>query len=225
MNNSKLFNFLALEQSSPLVPHINAYWSLHQENRQRIYEYSMRTEGVDKETAKWCTNWNKCLINCIILPLYIRLLQFLKENYHQFNISISQYLDMFPKLPEDELKPYFEQMLKIFYQKVYNLELLPVRTRNNNVHWFKPSELKFTRDLNSFLYSTENDIYEIIETIGINLCKENFLIDLFKRYSGVKLTLLNPNNINDRLKVISILTFLIIIILFELRSKYIKHLR
>jgi hypothetical protein len=205
VNNSKLFNFLALDQSSPLVPHINAYWSLHQENRQKIYEYSMRTENVDKETAKWCTNWNKCLINCIILPLYIRLLRFLKENYHQFNISISQYLKLFPKLPEDELKRYFEQMFTSFYQQVYELELLPVKNRNNNLHWFKPSELAFTKDLNSFIYSTEHDnyniaIYEIIEAIGINLCSENVLIELFESH-GVKLAVLNPDNIIDRLKV------------------------
>ena len=117
-----------------------------------------------------------------------------------------KYLEMFPNLSEGELKPYFKQMLNIFYHKVYNLELLPILNPNNNLQWFKPSELKFTRDLNSFLYSNEydnyNDIYEIIETIGINLCSENFLIGLFES-NGVELAVLNPININDRLKVIS----------------------
>lgn len=119
---------------------------------------------------------------------------------------IWKYLEMFPNLSDGELKPYFEQMLNIFYQRVYNLELLPILNPNNNLQWFKPSELKFTRDLNYFLYLTEHDnhydIYEIIETIGINLCRENFLIELFES-NGVELAVLNPININDRLKVIS----------------------
>jgi hypothetical protein len=209
VNNSKLFSFLPLDQSSPIVPHINAYWSLHQENRQRIYEYSMRTENVDKETAKWCTDWNLCLINCIILPLFIQLLEHLKRNYFSLNIPMSQfiykYLNMFPNLHENELKPYFKQMANSFYRQIYELELITVLNNNNNLQWFKPTQLLFTRDLDYFLYSNnysdfEASIYEIIETIGINLCRENFLIDLFK-HSSIGLSTLQPNHITYRLIV------------------------
>lgn len=173
----------------------------------------MRTENVDKETAKWCTDWNLCLINCTILPLFIQLLEHLKRNYtslNTLNIPMSQfinrYLNMFPKLSENELKPYFEQMVKSFYQQLYELELIPVLNRNNNLHWFKPSQLLFTRDLDYFLYSNkyndfEASIYEIIETIGINLCRENFLIDLFKQHSSIDLSTLQPNHITYRLIV------------------------
>lgn len=206
MNNTKLFNFLALDQNSPLVTHINAYWSLHQENRQKIYEYSMRTENVDKETAKWCTNWNKCLINCIILPLYIQLLQFLKQICYTFNIPrfIGKYLEMFPKLAEGELKPYFEQMFKGFYQQVYELELVPVLNHNNNLQWFKPSQLRFSRPLQSFLtdhIDKKASVYAITEQIGVKLCRKNFLIDLFKSHSNIDLTVIKPADIINGLKV------------------------
>ena len=169
----------------------------------------MRTENVDKETAKWCTDWNLCLINCIILPLFIQLLEHIKQNYTSLNIPMSQfinrYLKLFPKLSENDLKPYFEQMAKSFYQQAYELELIPVLKRNNNLQWFKPSQLLFTKDLDYFLYSNkysdfEASIYEIIETIGINLCRENFLIDLFKR-SSIDLSTLQPNHITYRLIV------------------------
>ena len=211
MNNSKLFSFLPLDQTSPLVPQINAYWSLHQENRQKIYEHSMRSEKVDKETAKCFTNWNLSIINHIILPLFIQLLEYLKQNYTSLNIPINQfinrYLCLFPNLRENELKPYFEQMANSFYQQLYyNLELIPVLNHNNNLQWFKPSQLLFTKDLDYFLYSNkysdfEASIFEIIETIGINICRENILIDLFHKHSRIDLLSLKPNHIIDRFKV------------------------
>ena len=215
MNNSKLFSFLPLDQSSPLVPHINAYWSLHQENRQKIYEHSMRTENVDKRTAEWCTNWNLSIINYIILPLFIQLLEHLKKNYTSLRLNIpmdqfiKRYLCLFPNLRENDLKPYFEQMANSFYQQLYNLELIPVLSRNNNLQWFKPSQLQFTRHFDAFVsnYSLINYEYRILESIGIQYCRENYLIDFFKKHSEINLLVLKPNDIINKLKVKMILFY------------------
>ena len=204
-----MFSFLPLDQTSPLVPHINAYWSLHQENRQKIYDYSMRAENVDKETAKWCTNWNLSIINYIILPLFIQMLEYLKQNYTILNITMSQfiykYLNMFPNLSENELKPYFEKMAKSFYFQAYELELIPVLNQNNSLQWFKPSQLLFTKDLDTFLfksnYNCKNFIYEILETIGIRYCRNDFLIEIFKKHSKIDLSVLKPEDITSKLKV------------------------
>jgi hypothetical protein len=149
----------------------------------------MRTENVDKGTAKWCTNWNLSIINYIILPLFIQMLEYLKlkQNYTILNITMSQfiykYLNMFPNLHENELKPYFKQMANSFYRQIYELELITVLNNNNNLQWFKPSQLLFTRDFDAFLskhmFMLIKYEYMILESIGIQYCRENYLIEFF----------------------------------------------
>lgn len=120
MPKSKLFSYLPLEQASPLPFHINGYWALHQENRQRIYEYCMRDKNVNAEMATWCTDWNLCIINDIILPLFVQLLEYLKQ--HQFTLQFGpdSFLSLFPNKNslDKMLLPYFEPMFSSFYKQI-----------------------------------------------------------------------------------------------------------
>ena len=64
----------------------------------------------------------------------------------------------------------------------------------------------FTRDFQHFLSlngdidTKYEDFYMILETIGINSCRENFLIEFFETHD-VNLPMLKPNHIVDALIV------------------------
>lgn len=170
----------------------------------------MRTDHVDKKTAKWCTDWNLCILNHIILPLFIQLLEYLHDNQSKHNFGVTSYLNLFPdkKVLDEMLKPYFEPMYTSFYKRIYDLCLIPTKNQNNNFVWYKPEELHFSTELNTFLlclknWSQEfdNSIFKIIENMDIPICRRKHLISKFKDNSNIELTILQPIHLIDRFKV------------------------
>jgi sacsin len=114
--NFKLFNYLPLEQPSPFLFHINGYFALKHENRTHIYDYGLRSEGMNQLLANWCTDWNLYLINFIILPLYLQFMEHLKATANEADFIIENYLRMLPRSVSDEpIRPYFTPMLRMFF--------------------------------------------------------------------------------------------------------------
>jgi hypothetical protein len=68
-----------LEQESPFPVHINAYFSLRHENRTHLFDYDERGKTVKAEQSEWCTDWNLYIMNFIVYPLYIQVMEYLKE--------------------------------------------------------------------------------------------------------------------------------------------------
>jgi hypothetical protein len=209
----KLFNYLPLDQESPFPFHINAYFSLHNENRTHIYDYGLRDEHMNQAKAKWCTDWNLFLINFIVMPQYISLLDCLKQALKKNEIDIPFYLSMLPKLNNNkQLDPYFIPMLKLFYTKIHGMSLVPIEVVNvqnqTKIDWFQPAELQMTSNLEAFLNNPLgiNDnigvIFKILVKARIKVCNYYSLTELFRLYASINLVQLTYIHIVNGLKLV-----------------------
>lgn len=204
--NYMIYNYLPLNQKSPFKLHLHGNWALHQENRTHLYEYGMRNENVQKQDAKWFTDWNLCLINLVICPLYLKMIKFIQENSEQYSKEkpkefIQSFLDIFPNITSqsEELKPYFESMCKEFYLRLLNMNSVPI-IESLTISWSKPINLLFTQNFEASFLGNSDELCEIVKKCNINICRYNNLIGLFKNNASYDLPQLNPKNLIDGLK-------------------------
>lgn len=205
----RIYNFLPLEsEKSPLKCHINAYWALREENRTSLFDFGMRTKDADKETAEWLTNWNLGLVNLIIYPLFLEFIKkfhliYLNNSNEKQNPDkfIDLYFSLLPNvysIPEST-RSYFENLCMKFYEEIYKQELIPIF--NNEIKWFKPSELYFSNSFESYftqnlflLRSNDptNTLCNIVWNADIKICRHKNLVQLFKQNANIILNLLTP---------------------------------
>ncbi|CAF0897987.1 unnamed protein product [Brachionus calyciflorus] len=199
-NKWKIFNFLPLEQESPLKCHINAYWALHQENRTHIYEFASRNENVDKDLAKWLSDWNLCLINYGLLPVYLEMVKYIQKNYSDFlgnnEEFITKYFEIFPTKNglNEKLRPYFDNFVTKFYSSINNLPVIPIQN-DEKIEWFQPSELYFSINFESYFThkSRIDKMCDIIKKSGVNICRHNKLVNLFRENSEIEMKKIDYN--------------------------------
>lgn len=224
-NKSKLFCYLPLEQPSPVAyVHVNADWSLHRENRLRIYDFCMRQANLNKQTAERCIDWNLCIFGTIIVPLMIRLLEHVKNEQINYTSRtgdglagfVDKYINLFPHNEnQKDLDGYFKSMYNLFYQRMLQLELLPiVRTISGRLEWFKPRQVYFFKRfndhlrteltlLNSEVYeSLKQSIYRMIDYLNLVLCHQKKVYNWFKSFAKADLIILKSSEIIEKLKVI-----------------------
>lgn len=208
-NTYTFFNLQSLEQQSPIGVHLNANWAMSKSNRTQLVDYTT-------DLAKTDTDWNKCLINHIILPLFIKLFEYLKQNVDLYNLNrdffMRKYLNLLPhKDPADNLKPYFADFLSTFYSTIYPMDLIPtVNYQSDSLSWHKPSEIYFTTGLDRFLneyFTTEEaafdcikEIYLLLQNASLKLCRHNQVAGLFTRFSGIQLNHLTAIVVINKLK-------------------------
>ena len=203
----KFYNYLPLEQDSPISCHINGHWSLHKENRTHLYEYNLREENVNKEVAVMVTDWNLSLINNIILPLYLRLIELIKtkikvNEIDNYKLFIANFINILPSNLEsfEKSKPYFDTFFTNVYKQLHNINCIPVRYgKSGFIQWYKPSELIFS--LNQFFpFDVRKPLEFIFVNLGIKICKNNQLINNFSKYSQIELVKLNDIHIVNAFK-------------------------
>ena len=200
-----IYNFLPIEnETSPLKCHINAYWALREENRTNLFDFGMRTKNADKDTAEWLTNWNLCLINLIIFPLFLELINNFRNNSNfgekcnteQF---IEAYLSIFPDINNIQKdNKYFENFFREFYKTIMDLKTIPIFL--NEINWFRPNQLYFSLNFKTFMNRSiirfnqieSKIIFDIFWSANIYICKYNSLIKIFKQNGNVDLALLTP---------------------------------
>ena len=212
-DNYKLYNCLPLQQQSPLNCNINAYWCLHKENRTNIYEFNQREENVDKETALLSTNWNLNLINKMILPLYINLVELVVQNYKSGLIayeSVDQFVEKYLKLfsygiqDKKEIQPYFKEFYVSFYKGTHSINCLPYVNSNQKIDWVKPAEVVFSSSLENYFYKNSiksfNEIFNILVQIDLKILKQSHLIALFK-HGNVELKEIKPSDVINAFKI------------------------
>lgn len=198
----KLYNYLPLEQNSPIKCSINANLALHAENRMHLYDYNLREANLNKKLSEEESDWNLAVLEWIILPLYLKLVNYIKNNFQRYPNFIQNFLELFPKeLDDPRLKPYFMPIFLKFYQNIKDLEIIPI-AKKGVLQWFKPSELVFTRNFDSHVYCIlepkDLDVFhEILNQAEINICIYNDLIDLFKKIAQIDLNLISADIITN----------------------------
>jgi hypothetical protein len=201
----KLFSFLPLDQVSPFPVHVNGYFTLLHENRTNIFEHGLRTVDVNLEASEWCTDWNSYIFQFIILPLYLRMLECLKDEYFR---DTKSYLEMMPRLPVDDKKmlPYIKPMLFKFYNSIYSQCLIPVQnSKDGAIQWFEPRELRMSSSLSKFYFLNPPKLSAALSALdkaGINFCPHTDLISLFKNAGDLELTVLSVYDVLEGFKAI-----------------------
>ncbi len=207
----KIFNNLPLEQNSPLPVHINAYWALSKENRTQIFEYAEKyKDNAEKDRTNWNIQYNLALFNNIILSCYLRLfnrLKFAGVSKTNMEYFIKNTKHLFPDKPEGQKEGYFQEMAKIFYQKILNVECIPIIDIYNkeSVKWFRPKDILFTSKFESFLKNNDYEeqidlICSILAKSGINICRSKKIFDKFKREDKTSLNELTGSFIVEHFK-------------------------
>jgi hypothetical protein len=216
----KLYNFLPLEQESPLFSHLNSHWCLHEENRTKLYEFGQKSNNINSIKAqfdKYAPEWNLVVINSLICPLYIELFNSVKEKINQRcssnNLEFSElvlknYFKLFPQnLNESMLNnnnSYFNQLFKDFYSKIIHVACVPIISNfNGSIEWYKPSEIYFINKLELFFkkkFTHKSKIVEILSHLGINICTDRSYLNLFKIYASIDLKQIDSQKIIEQLK-------------------------
>ena len=219
-----IYNFLPLEQKSPFCFHINGYWALHQENRTQLYDFAQTEQNVDRGTGVWNTKWNQSLINFIILPLYIKLMQFIIKrighnvNNENLEIFLQNWIKLFPQVLDevswDQLKPYFEKMYEKFYPNISEKKIIPINELNAkdpfNLNWYSAKDTLFSKSfIKFFAFNTELDVQLLMEILiksGLKISSHNKLIDLFKEFGKIDLNQIQPSNLIQHLRDSKLIT-------------------
>ena len=203
----KIFCFLPLHQESPLNCHVNGYFALAHENRRSLFSAS--ESHFDNTRVLNSVNWNKAIVENIICPCYIRLIEICidRDYFGKFDKQLRKYDYFFRnEIEAKNSRDYFEEMFKKFYKDISEVPCVPLETTPRK--WLKPYDptLYFTRTFKNFLrqetdtlkltqcftghinlcYKIE-ECFEILTKIQINITSRNKLLDLFKKFADREL--------------------------------------
>ena len=134
---NRLFCFLPLPVPTKLPVHINGHFALDHETRRGLWNAESNTDSYKKD-------WNKCLMEGVIAPVYCTLLCLMRDEVQQFgksenyNDRMSKYFSLFPRIVSDEV-PYVNDMVKAVYKYIgtENLHVLPIK--GNDFMWMGPT--------------------------------------------------------------------------------------
>ena len=202
----QIYSFLPLQQRSPIDCHVNGFWALQYDNRKSLFN----SETKDHI----CTKWNQILIYHIVLPLYLKSLNKRIESFNNKFKSkdiedFSSYLDYFPHeiKTDHSIKVYFEAFNKSFYQRISDIESVPILDPNTKqVKWQKPNQLIFSKPLVDFLnvLKTCQNIHEIcqeiLQKIQIKICEYNQLLARFSSIGNINLNEITTETIIQAFK-------------------------
>ena len=123
----KAFCFLPLPGETGLPVHINGHFALDQEGRRGLWKSDNFEETVCHKTL-----WNKCLIEGVVVPTYLHLLEVIKEKcssntksdfkiYSIIKDTIAEYFSYFP-IKDRVLDDYWLLLLKLVYKEAVGTE-------------------------------------------------------------------------------------------------------
>jgi sacsin len=212
----KIYNFLPINQDSPLKCHLNGHWCLREDNRSELYEFDEKIFNMNSKKDKFDKNakdWNLKVIEYILCPIFVELFKLIKEkiiehfkhNDGNSTLILKNYMNLFPKeLKENNSnKLYFSGMLAKFYGEMFNLECFPIKIEET-IHWCKPSDFVLIDDLQA--KSTEkintDKVIQISTNLGIRVVHESFkaVLNLFEKFASLKFKQLNSKTIVSALK-------------------------
>ena len=210
--NYKLYSFLPLNQESPLSCHINGYWALKDENRSELFENSSLTNIMESNKAKWCQQWNKALIDYIIMPMYVDSMQNRKLPIPDLKTNkvskiLRAYWKTFPQsaLKFPKLKDYFSTMFKEFYKQIHDKETIPIYSQyENDFKLHCPSKLLFSTRIEENLSNKPTidkvEMESIIHSVVKTFCIHTELIRLFKSIGSIELKVLDEQSLLNAIK-------------------------
>ena len=134
----RLFCFLPLPDKQELPVHINGHFALEYENRRNLWKL---------EDGGYKAKWNICILEGVVAPAYLKLLQELKDSLPSpmKHADLRQYRDAFPVISHEENMTYIKKMSLAVYALISarDAELLPAYSNRipltlENLQWVAP---------------------------------------------------------------------------------------
>ena len=195
----KLFCFLPLPLEHHLPININGYFAVAS-NRRDIWKGANALQGDARNKAEW----NDQLISTSIPINYIKIIEYLRNNFVEYNIQVSKFYSVFPSDMTNDFSPIVNSFYQILVKR--NIPCFLNTTNQwvdiNNAYFLNSRILEDdTTDLDEELINFIVSLFENHKSIVIN-CPHAILEEFGK--VGVVIHKITPQIIRDWIRFIPI---------------------